>query len=333
MRAELLRGGYNLKEDRNNLKICCPFPHEKHEDRKYKLGFLKDGSRVHCWNCKWSGSWNKFAETVGLEPFGSTADEGVIPDSVLLQDPFRALSLRMQERSKAGQEKRSLSNFELAASDLNDDIRTGLLINEPSVIKELSPWDGGRWRGLGPKLLKALHASRWERKVTFPSGDTITEPRIFFPYLQHQELKGYVGRRLDGIDKVKYLRAEWNSASSTLFPFDFVRERFPRARSVCLVEGEVDALNLISSQIPALSILGTGAWSSAKREILSTCYDHLVVVMDPDPVGADCARKIIASSASSFKSVVPVDLPPDEDPGTLDKDQKQWLKNQMPSRA
>ncbi len=74
--GELARAGIEHEDhDPHNIYIQCPF----HDDHKPSLGIHRSGKKANCWGCDWSGSWNKLARHIGLQPLSSLAsviDEG-----------------------------------------------------------------------------------------------------------------------------------------------------------------------------------------------------------------------------------------------------------------
>jgi len=304
--GELSRGGIEFKSSGSrNLKLNCPFPHENGHDTGYHLEITKDGRKAHCWVCDWSGSWNKLAKELGLAPFNTTVFENTFTKKVEDTNVFSPLASKLSS----------------LASTEDDDY---------TIPTECSSWKAPIWRGLSRSFLRKIPSYLWPQPVVTKTGKSFTVDRILWPYLQHNRLMGYVGRRLDSNKFQKYYRVPGCDAKRILFPFDYVRENFHHSGPVVLVEGEVDALNLLQHEIPCLSILGSNNWSDEKRDtLLSLGFDHVWILMDPDPAGRLAARKIKPTLVSKVRRVDILSLSPDDDPGSLDSDQLSWLKNHV----
>jgi len=301
--AEFGRGGVEYRVKRNDFKLNCPIPHEKGMDTGFHLETRKDGTRAHCWVCDWSGSWNKLAPLLGLSPFGKPSYAGTYTKKVALTDVFGSLA----------------SKFGTVFS----------LEEESTLPASLALWDSD-WRGMSSSFLSSIPSYLWKHKVRNRNthGRTEIVERILWPYYQMSSLVGYVGRRLDKIDDEKYHRAYWCKSSKVLFPFDTVRET--NSDYVVLVEGEVDALNLLQSGVPALSTLGSTSWSSHKRDLLLHLgASRIYLMMDSDPAGRKATAKLKKELRSYFSSVKSIKLEEGTDPGDLDKDDLLWLKKNV----
>lgn len=301
--AELNRSGVDYRNSgQKNFKLNCPFPHsEKGADDGFHLEITKDGRKAHCWVCDWSGSWNKLAKAMGLTEFNSTIYADTYNPKLAESDVFKKIA----------------DDLELLSHEEAED----------ALPTPLTPWGQPVWRGLNKKFLKRFPAHLWKQKVRTRSGKTFIVDRILFPYMQYDRLVGWVGRRLDKMDFQKYYRAPWSSAKKILFPFDYVRSYHAEDQAVVLVEGEVDALNLLQAGIPALSILGSNNWSEDKVDLLlSTNFKHVYLLMDPDPAGRSAEKKIKPTLSAKFDSVHTLRIDGNDDPGSLDQDQLAWLK-------
>ena len=292
--SELSRAGIDYIVGRKDIKICCPFPHDKGSDSKYKLEITRNGKKCHCWVCNWSGSWNKLAPELGLAKFSSMSFESeTFTEKVINKNLFSGLKSRLEGSSST---------------------------EEGHLPKNLSIWDGGDWRGTTSSFLSKVPSFRWDHSGV---------DRILWPYYQQGSLVGYVARRLDTSPEVKYYRAPWCSARKVLFPFDFVVDHYGSYPFVVLVEGEFDALYLLSQGIPALSILGSTNWSFSKRDLLLLLSKkHVFVLMDGDAAGKKAAAEI-KKSLKSFTSFSVLRLPDGDDPGSLDDNQIEWLKSKI----
>jgi hypothetical protein len=126
--------------------------------------------------------------------------------------------------------------------------------------------------------------------------------------------------RLDKVDGMKYRNNDNQKTHFILFPLDFVLARFPKSKSIVLVEGQVDALWLIYNRIPALAILGTNNWSETKEAILASAgFNHLILAMDGDDPGQKAQQRLYKVLKFRFKKVVKWKCPADKDPALLSR--------------
>jgi len=301
--AELARGGVDYRQKPHDLKINCPVPHPKGADTGFHLEIRKDGTRAHCWVCDWSGSWNKLAPLLGLSPFGTPSYEGTYTKNVASSNVFGSLSEQLGSVFSVSDGKGELPH-------------------------EIVPWDRGEWRGLSSSFLSSVSSYYWKHRTKGRPGFV---PRILWPYTQLGNLVGYVGRRLDKIDDVKYYRAPWCHASKAFFPFDYASSLVGKSSDyVVLVEGEVDALNLCQEGIPSLSILGSTNWSTQKRDLLLHLgISSVFIMMDPDDAGKKAKRVLKRSLSPFFSSVLSIKLEEGTDPGDLSKEQLECLRQDV----
>ena len=315
--SELNRGGVGWRDSgRKNFKLNCPFPHEGGMDTGHHLEITKDGRMVHCWVCDWSGSWNKLARELGLSEFDSEpTSTDTYTKKVADMDVFGKLLEDLDEV-------------------VEDDTQQVL------PEDELFPWRRKMWRGLDRRFMKRVPSYLWKQQVDLKDKKTqrvyktFVVDRILWPYYQFDRLVGYVGRRLDKSDKMKYYRAEWSAAKECLFPYDYVRKYHDGDTSVVLVEGEADALNLLQAGIPALSILGSNNWSDRKRDLLlSLGVKRVILLMDGDAPGRK-ATKEIKKDLRGYFDVLVLKLSDGDDPGAMDGDQLEWLTSRVfPERS
>ena len=311
MTSELSRGGFDWQNSsRRNIRLNCPFPHQTGMDSGYNLEVTKDGRMAHCWVCDWSGSWNKLAKELGLAKFN---------DNNFSVDTYTKRTAK-------------LNVFSQLLDDLDDVVDSD---DHTLPTSELSPWKRKEWRGLRRSFLKKIPTYFWDQRVDLRNKETkkvfksFTVARVLWPYYQYDRLVGYVGRRLDRGDKLKYFRAKWCKAKECFFPFDYVRTYFPKTDLVVLVEGEVDALRLLQAGIPALSILGSNNWGTIKLDLLlSLGIKKVVLLMDGDYAGRKAAIQI-KNDLDGFVDVLVLRLSEGEDPGSLEEDQLEWLRNKI----
>jgi len=109
-----------------------------------------------------------------------------------------------------------------------------------------------------------------------------------FPYLRDGEL---VNVKYRNIAEKKDMRQE-GGAEPCLFGWHLID---PKARTVAITEGEIDAMTLHQCGIPALSVnagAGSHQWLENDWERLER-FDEILVFFDNDPAGEDGAKEVI----------------------------------------
>jgi hypothetical protein len=303
IQQELRNSGRRYLEKRKDFATTCINPScpSLDDSRKLKLEISKDGKRVHCWVCDWSGSWDKFAKMAGLQTLKSKT-----PGCYSAQ----SFNLNLAEQLHTD----LIQTVQLPS--IED--RPGYL---PSSIIDWSSYTSSDYRGLSVDFLTSVGAKYWIQKTR-----NSEVPRLLLPFYQAKRLVGYTGRRLDDNTTLKYYNAPWTEAKKVLYPYDFVMAGKPDA--IVLVEGQIDALNLVSRGIPALCILGTNNWSESKLSyILSSSVTRVYVCMDGDEAGRKAAPTILKSLENVVSYSENIVLPEGQDPGSLKEDQLTWLRN------
>ena len=312
IQQELRKSGRRFIEKRKDFATACINPSCPSLDgsHKLKLEISKDGTRVHCWVCDWSGSWDKFAKATGLQ------------------------TLKSKTPGCYSSQSFNINFSEQLHKDLVQEVTIPLGIELPGYLpNNISPWTKPSYRGLSLEFLTSLGAQYWQHKTEHKNEETrevsyFTTPRLLLPFYQSNRLVGYTGRRLDDITIVKYYNAPWAEAKKILYPYDYVMKSKPE--SVVLVEGQIDALALIHAGIPALCILGTNNWSASKLSyLLNSNIKRVFVCMDGDEAGRLAAPYIVSSLVNSITYVESIALPEGDDPGSLKEDQLAWLRNHI----
>ena len=312
IRGELLKAGIYFRESRTNFKIKCfdsSCNQGEHKSHPYKLEILKDGSKVHCWRCDYSGSWNTLAIHLGLTPFSKQKEFESFPEDL--------------EPAKFVQQQ----------------VNASLEFSDEELPKSIEPWNGltGKgedWRELSVDFLSKIPTYRWHQVDSYHNH----VERILFPFYQKTKLMGYTGRRLDNNSVMRYDNASFTKSIKTLFPFDYVSTYFPNTDKVVLVEGPVDALVLCQYGIPTLSILGTSNWSQSKIDtLISVGIRKVILLMDGDVAGIQCSKSIIDGNKKKnfvrlynvMDKVKSIRLTDGLDPATLSEDELSWLENEF----
>lgn len=305
IQQELRKSGRQYLEKRKDfattcINSSCP---SLEDGKKLKLEISKDGTRVHCWVCDWSGSWDKFAKIAGLQTLKSKT-----PGCYSAQ----SFHINFSEQLHSDLAKETVINHTVE--------KPGYL---PSNIIDWGVYTVEPYRGLSSAFLTSLGAKHWKHY----SGNHVTS-RLLLPFYQTNRLVGYTGRRLDDITMLKYYNAPWTEAKKVLYPYDFVMKDKPK--SVVLVEGQIDALALINAGIPALCILGTNNWSNSKISyLLNSSVKNVFICMDGDEAGRKAVPYIMQSLSNVMNHVESIALPEGDDPGSLKADQLNWLKGHI----
>lgn len=106
-------------------------------------------------------------------------------------------------------------------------------------------------------------------------------------------------------DDLKYINSKGTWVRDTLFPYDYVRERWPRLDVLILTEGVRDPLRTIQNGYPSLSILGSNNWSAKCAGLVKRLSpSKLIIMMDPDRAGDDAARDVYDSLADEIETRV-----------------------------
>lgn len=292
-----------VDDNGKDFKIICPF----HNDHNPSLGVDKNIGYFNCFSCGKGGGWNQLAEKLGMKKLGyGKTKEPTDPSNI-----------------------KDVLSRTLAKSGVKVSRNSGKTAEERPLI---SPWDDTKdWRGMSGQFLAGVGCIAVDdlKRNVF---------RIGLPVRQVDgTLLGYTCRAITPKDaKPKYLPVsadnKWREkelpASSALFLLHLVIKN--KWKKVVLTEGPVDALNLWSMGIPALSILGVENWTSIKRDIIINLnFEEVFVMMDNDDAGIECQERVIRSLKTSVKTTG-LGLPPGKkDPGELSEKQLIWVKNRV----
>lgn len=155
----------------------------------------------------------------------------------------------------------------------------------------LEPWRG-TWRGLSGDFLRSVPSYLWYDQAS-------KAKRILWPVYMDDVFRGCMAARLHRDTFPKTRNFSGLDAKRLLFPFDHPVVRGSRA--VCLVEGQYDALRLVSLGVPAVSIMGTGNWSVQNlNRLAARGVERVVIVMDGDVAGERAADDIEAAARDRF---------------------------------
>lgn len=123
--SELEQHGIPYRNAARDVKVMCPF--HQHSNTKFHLGIRRLDGVLHCWSCHATGTWNKYAEKLGLRKFD-------------------------RKRIEADMTAGSISTIIAQAFRYEDDA--------PRMPPGAFPWSGD-WRGIEEDLLLSLDAYCW----------------------------------------------------------------------------------------------------------------------------------------------------------------------------
>lgn len=179
---------------------------------------------------------------------------------------------------------------------------------EPETPDWLLPWERDRWRRLPRKFLITVPSYEWY-------DESSKANRILWPVYINDKFKGCTTARIDPRDD-KVIPKTRNlgglDAQKVLFPFD--HPLVIASKSIVLVEGVFDALRLLYHGVPAVAILGTGAWDAHKLTLLALReVEKLIPAFDGDLAGERMVDKVTEEAQSMF-NVCPFPFPdPDKE--------------------
>jgi 5S rRNA maturation endonuclease (ribonuclease M5) len=122
---------------------------------------------------------------------------------------------------------------------------------------------------------------------------------VYLPVMINGSLKGYVKalpEKPTEKGKTSYLnaRGSWSSTCG-LLGYDSAMQlcQEQNVSTVVLVEGPRDALRLLQHDIPAMAILGTQTWSSAKVSMLALSgVQNVIICTDGDNAGTAASKML-----------------------------------------
>jgi hypothetical protein len=214
--------------------------------------------------------WDKFAERLGLQPFGP-------PPDVIRAQPLNEEYLDGELLEDGAQSKtETLDLFPLDKEAAN---KLGL----PKT----------NWRGYSFKFLRGIGA-----QLCFKQ-----ESRRYYVYLPvnvNGVEEGYIKAQAEKPADKKwpsYLNkpGKWSS-SKGLFMFDqsIALMKTAGLKTLVVTEGPRDSLRLFRDGIPAVSLLGTQSWTRAKAMTLALSgADRIVTCLDGDKAGKSATRLIV----------------------------------------
>lgn len=266
------------KEVGDHVMVLCPFHSEKTPSGSIWVAGNYAG-RYKCFGCPARASWDEVAPRLGLEPFKKGPPKAESTMDLLMSKGLEALTKQARYRQD------EFRFWKLPKNKKWRTIPTNLLI-------EL----GGRF------CVKYNEEHQYWDKTKF----------IYFPVMINDEQHGFFRARLrkddSGKDLPSYLLAKAESGSkwaSThgLWPYNHSVDLMRKMGSttMTLVEGQRDALRLITMGIPAVCIFGTQSWTDNKAKLLELAgVERVLILMDGDDAGIKATENITPSIRKLF---------------------------------
>lgn len=257
------RGLAGARYHKNYTMICCPFHNDLNPSGSiYHSDTSKNPGFFRCYGCGRTATWDELAPLIGCEPFSSSP-------RVRYAD---AKTIDIDQELLETPEK---------------------LVFSPLPRNKL-------WRGVKTNLLLDIGCKVCQ--IQYPDGNVSDTKFVYLPVIIDGETVGYTKGRMHKVEgQTSYinLRGSWVKTHG-LFPFDYSIKRMTRTKTVVLVEGQRDALRLLSNGIPAMCIMGTQSFSESKCRLLAM-HDvrRCIILMDGDEAGREGAKRVY-STLSNF---------------------------------
>ena len=250
------RGIRGARYHDNYTMICCPFHSDENPSgRIFHSAETKNPGFFKCYGCGKTASWNELAPLIGCEPFES-------------KPCTRYFCTDMLYSPESDGEAHS------------------------EVLEHRSLPQNKRWRSISTNLLRSIGCDLCRIKYRF---GRYSDWFLYLPVIVDGETVGYTkGRMHKEAGKTSYinLRGAWVKTHG-LFPFDYALSKMTNTHTVVLVEGQRDALRLLSNGIPALCIMGTQSFSEAKCRLLEIHgVRRAVIMLDGDDAGIQGTKKV-----------------------------------------
>lgn len=246
--------------------IKCPFHADNNPSGRISHSpTTRSPGYFKCYGCGATATWDKLAPLIGAQPFND----------------------------KPHTRYAEIKAFTTDEEQTND--------YETLVLSELPAHKF--WRSISTDLL--IEVGCRVCRVKYDSGN-LSEKFVYMPVIVDGDTKGYIKARMkkkEGKPSYVNLRGNWVSKFG-LFPFDYAIQKMVN-RTMVLVEGQRDALRLLSFGIPAMCIMGTQNWSADKARLLEMHgVDNIYIFMDGDDAGIHGTEKIWHTSHDLFNTKV-----------------------------
>lgn len=238
-----------------------------HPDDTPSMRIYFRSGMAKCYGCKASTTFDDMAPDIGLQPY--------------VHDPMKPVERIRRTRKPKTQ-----------------DSSGDAVIPESWTLKDLPK--GRVWRGFKTEFLSKVGCKLCEMEYG---------SYVWLPVYINGRLRGYSNGRLQKVKgKTSYINSpgRW-TLQEGLFPFDYAINLMRRRKlcTVVLVEGQRDALRLLSLGIPALCIMGSNSWTENKSQILEIAgVEHVMVMMDGDLAGIEATKIIMPTLDGLFATTV-----------------------------
>lgn len=172
-------------------------------------------------------------------------------------------------------------------------------------------------RGLSPEFASGERLGYVEDPLP---GQEQFRGRLSIPYVTRAGVVNLKFRRLEEDGSPKYLNLP--GFETNLY---HVESFFTHSEFICVTEGEIDALSLVSASLPAVGVPGVKAW----KRFYTRCFEDWPTIFafaDGDEPGRDFANFL----AKEIKAR-PIFLPNGEDVNSMlvQEGGKEWLRSKI----
>ena len=265
--ADVIVAMYDLSEfirqcgfDLNKNEMLCPKGHDS-KTKSFKIN-AKNTKMFKCFGCQWTGNVITFAKHVGGSDDYKNAVELIrghkpIAKIVKPMPVKRAVEREVKIDYEANKNKALLYKDNLAKN--------------PKIIAYLNK------RGLTDKTIKAYVLGANGNDLAMPVFDVMKRVVGF----KYRSIKGKSYKAMTGLKKSDYLY------SLRALPY------IQQAKSVYLLEGEIDAMSLYEIGIKNVLALMGSDFSDRQFNIIKPIVDKVIVIPDNDDGGELMAKRVI----------------------------------------
>ena len=261
------------------------------------------------YRCEAEAALGWLASFVGIQWDGEMAD---IPKEVLEEAAIHQFDRRMGLESSLA-EYQFPEDMVAQSKEWQCDYFTGRGYSQEVLDRyEVGFVQGGRWVWTDPKS---------ERRVGW------FKDRCSIPIRDPEgQLAGFFGRRIDGVDHLKYKALTGTRRNKTLYGLHLpeTQERIRESKTLVMVEGFSDVWRGWMHQCyPLVAPCGTSLSTEQKR-ILSRFDLRLIILFYDADLAGQTAAKSLAKDLQTIARVKSVSPPVDMDPGELVEKNMFW---------
>ncbi|MFH1433952.1 MAG: DNA primase [Candidatus Uhrbacteria bacterium] len=322
------------------FKACCPF----HQEKTPSFHVSKAKQIWHCFGCDMGGDIFSFVMEMENTDF---------PEALRILGKKAGVEIPRFDKTESNERQRLISINELAAKYFRK-----VLTDSSGAANARAYLEN---RGLGADLAEKFQIGyapdSWDSLVSFlnkrgfsaheieQSGLVLRKKagpgfidrfrnRIMVPLMDHHSnVVGFTGRILGKMDEKsgpKYMNSPETAIykkSELLYGLNFAKTGIKEARSVIIVEGNLDVIASHKAGVTNVVASSGTALTDQQIDLLKRFTDRLIFSFDQDAAGFEAARRGIRMAQSKDLKVEVVILPPEagKDPDdAVQKDPKLW---------